>query len=53
MSYYPTDVEAGNDVEMNLEAPERQCSRCRGLGTDRDGADCLYCDGWGSVISRY
>lgn len=30
---------------------EYECKRCRGLGEDRDGADCVFCDGYGSIIS--
>jgi RecJ-like exonuclease len=30
-------------------AAERPCKRCRGLGTV-DGADCVDCEGWGSVL---
>jgi DnaJ-class molecular chaperone len=29
---------------------EIECKRCHGTGEDRDGADCVHCDGYGTVI---
>lgn len=35
----------------DLDGPEEvECKRCYGTGEDRDGADCLTCEGNGTVI---
>lgn len=35
----------------DAEEPEEiECKRCRGLGEDRDGADCTACGGMGSIL---
>lgn len=44
-SWYFGDEETGNDT-----VPEIPCTVCRGRGHDRDGADCIDCEGYGSVI---
>lgn len=44
-SWYFGEEDAGNDM-----VPEIPCTTCRGLGQDRDGADCIDCEGYGSVI---
>jgi hypothetical protein len=28
------------------------CKRCYGSGEDRDGADCIHCEGMGEVLLR-
>lgn len=37
------DSDEDTDVEI-------ECKRCRGTGEDRDGADCVPCVGFGTVI---
>jgi RecJ-like exonuclease len=29
---------------------EVECKRCKGTGEDRDGADCVPCEGYGTVL---
>jgi len=29
---------------------EVKCHRCHGTGEDRDGADCMFCDGFGTML---
>lgn len=29
---------------------EKRCIVCRGSGQDRDGADCINCEGYGTVL---
>ncbi len=29
---------------------EIKCHRCYGTGEDDEGADCIYCEGYGTVI---
>ena len=43
---------AWNDGEAHLGSEEVPCKRCHGLGEDRDGADCIFCDGLGSTYLR-
>ncbi len=31
-------------------AKEVVCKRCYGTGDDRDGADCVHCDGNGTLL---
>jgi DnaJ-class molecular chaperone len=31
-------------------AEEVECKRCYGTGEDRDGADCVPCEGYGTVL---
>jgi hypothetical protein len=31
-------------------AEEIDCKRCYGSGEDRDGADCVHCEGFGTVL---
>lgn len=53
-SNYPGPQPDWNDtVTTNTHATEVRCMRCHGSGQDRDGADCIHCDGFGSVISSY
>ena len=34
------------------DGEEKVCQRCKGSGCDPDGADCMACEGMGSVILR-
>jgi hypothetical protein len=31
-------------------AEEIDCKRCYGSGEDREGADCVHCEGFGTVL---
>lgn len=54
MSNYPRSQPEWNDaITTDIHETEVRCNRCYGSGQDRDGADCIYCDGFGSVISSY
>jgi DnaJ-class molecular chaperone len=35
------------------DEPQREvvCKRCYGTGEDRDGADCVPCEGYGTVLA--
>lgn len=44
----PLDPDLGEVDDTLLEVP---CKRCHETGQDRDGADCVFCDGYGSIIS--
>ena len=49
-SNYMYDVDHWNNhVFQNEEVVEVECKRCYGTGEDRDGADCIYCDGYGTL----
>lgn len=53
MSNYFTDADRWNHVESGTNSDEEKiCARCKGLGEDKDGADCVFCEGFGSVIIR-
>lgn len=47
-----TDV---NAVSFAADSDESQqevaCKRCYGTGEDRDGADCVPCEGYGTVLA--
>jgi DnaJ-class molecular chaperone len=36
------------DPRSNSRA-EQECKACHGSGCDRDGADCMNCEGFGSI----
>lgn len=53
-SNYPGPLPEQNDVvAVDTHSTEVRCHRCYGSGQDRDGADCIHCEGFGSVISSY
>lgn len=53
MSYYSDAPDGWNSTPARTNSTEEQeCKRCHGLGTDAEGADCVYCDGMGSVFLR-
>jgi DnaJ-class molecular chaperone len=37
-------------VEAGDAQKETECKRCYGSGEDRDGADCVPCEGFGTVL---
>lgn len=51
-SNYMPDNMGWNDGSADLGPDEVECKRCRGLGEDADGADCVFCDGYGSLFLR-
>jgi DnaJ-class molecular chaperone len=38
---------ADSDEDTDVEI---ECKRCHGTGEDRDGADCVPCEGFGTLI---
>lgn len=45
------DVQAPSTAVAGEEAAEEiECKRCYGTGEDRDGADCVHCEGFGTVL---
>lgn len=38
------------DSDTAISETEVMCHRCKGTGEDRDGADCLNCDGYGTLL---
>lgn len=53
MSYYSADPTGWNSMAPGINSGEEKiCARCKGLGEDKDGADCVPCEGFGSVIIR-
>jgi DnaJ-class molecular chaperone len=40
----------GATEDRNAMVPEIPCTTCRGRGYDHDGADCIDCEGYGSII---
>lgn len=53
MSNYSWQAATWNSPDPdNNSGEEKICARCKGLGEDSDGADCVFCDGLGSVIIR-
>lgn len=40
-----SSAETGESAEEEIE-----CKRCYGSGEDRDGADCVPCEGYGTVL---
>lgn len=43
--------ELGNSiVSEKLAEREIKCHRCYGTGEDDEGADCIFCEGYGTVI---
>jgi RecJ-like exonuclease len=45
------DVQAPSTAEVGEEAAEEiECKRCYGTGEDREGADCVPCEGFGTVL---
>jgi hypothetical protein len=42
----------GNDGDSGLDGEWVPCKPCYGSGEDRDGADCLHCEGYGEVKLR-
>lgn len=51
MSELVSNSVATPDLLDLLSSPTReiQCPRCRGRAIDDDGADCLVCEGWGTM----
>lgn len=49
-SYYADQFEGWiyGDPHINSLA-ERRCTTCRGSGMDRDEADCIDCEGFGTI----
>lgn len=48
MTIYAQEESFGSpDVD---EPGEVECKRCRGRGEDREGADCVPCEGYGTVL---
>jgi DnaJ-class molecular chaperone len=47
MGYPPGDYDDWNMEEVEIEV---SCKPCYGSGEDRDGADCLVCQGNGTVF---
>jgi DnaJ-class molecular chaperone len=48
MSTYVNAVSsADSDEDADVEV---ECKRCHGTGEDRDRADCVHCDGFGTVL---
>lgn len=41
------------EKEVWQDGEEFPCRRCYGSGEDRDGADCVYCEGFGSTLVPY
>jgi RecJ-like exonuclease len=37
-------------VDTDAAQEEVHCKRCYGTGEDRDGADCVPCEGFGTVL---
>lgn len=35
--------------EQDFQPNEVDCKRCHGTGEDKDGADCLHCEGNGTL----
>lgn len=50
-NYIATGVARSDEVE-GPGPQEVECRRCRGLGEDSQGADCVHCDGMGSTYLR-
>jgi DnaJ-class molecular chaperone len=54
MSYLAGRIRGWNSIRpLNNSDAEQICKRCRGTGEDEDGADCVFCEGWGSTISVF
>jgi DnaJ-class molecular chaperone len=47
MGYPPGYLDEWNEGEVEIEV---SCKPCYGSGEDRDGADCLICEGNGTVF---
>ena len=43
------DIEPEEKLERT-PPKEKRCQACHGSGQDRDGADCIPCEGYGSVV---
>lgn len=53
-SNYSDDFDWWNDVDGENDRPkEIRCQACHGSGQDRDGADCIPCEGFGSTIAAF
>jgi DnaJ-class molecular chaperone len=48
MSTYVQALSFADEAESVQE--EVECKRCHGTGEDRDGADCVHCQGFGTVL---
>jgi DnaJ-class molecular chaperone len=51
VSNYPGYNGIETDVPPGMEEVEVRCNACKGSGQDRDEADCIPCEGWGTIIS--
>lgn len=39
-----------NSTLDEIDSHEVECARCHGTGQDRDGCDCMFCDGFGTML---
>lgn len=51
-SYYVDDEDFGFDGVEDEETEYVDCKRCRGIGSDHQGADCIPCFGLGAIPLR-
>lgn len=47
---FEEDLDWDAPEKAERKQQEKRCMVCRGSGSDKDGADCINCEGNGSVI---